>query len=116
MESSSSRLIMKYANRRLYDTVEHRYLTLEDIRQMVLDNREFVVRDRKDQSDITLNTLLNVLLQAQDDRPAPLLNRKWLIDTIRTHGQRRVAEQLEPIGHTTESVREHALEAPALGA
>ena len=42
---SEPRVIKKYPNRRLYDTVESRYITLADIRRLVMDKVEFVVID-----------------------------------------------------------------------
>ena len=50
---SEPRVIKKYPNRRLYDTVESRYITLADIRRLVTDKVDFVVIDKKSQEDIT---------------------------------------------------------------
>ena len=50
---SEPRTIKKYPNRRLYDTVESRYITLADIRRLVIDRIDFVVMDKKTQEDIT---------------------------------------------------------------
>ena len=44
---SEPRVIKKYPNRRLYDTVESRYITLADIRRLVMDKVDFVVIDKK---------------------------------------------------------------------
>ena len=44
---SDPRVIKKYPNRRLYDTVESRYITLADIRKLVVDRIDFVVIDKK---------------------------------------------------------------------
>ena len=58
---SEPRTIKKYPNRRLYDTVESRYITLADIRRLVLERIDFVVVDKKTQGDITRAILLQVI-------------------------------------------------------
>ena len=58
---SEARVIKKYPNRRLYDTEESRYITLSDIRRLVLDKVDFVVIDKKSQADITSSILLQVI-------------------------------------------------------
>ena len=50
---SEARVIKKYPNRRLYDTEESRYITLNDVRQLVIEERAFVVIDKKSGGDIT---------------------------------------------------------------
>jgi len=47
---SGPRVIRKYPNRRLYDTVESRYVTLADVRRLVVERVDFVVLDRKTQT------------------------------------------------------------------
>src|SRR6185437_13137024 len=59
--SAETRVIYKYHNRRLYDTAARRYTTLGELRQLVLDGADFVVREKQSQADITFTTLLNVL-------------------------------------------------------
>ncbi len=58
---SDPRVIKKYPNRRLYDTVESRYITLADVRKLVVDRIDFVVIDKKSQNDITRSILLQVI-------------------------------------------------------
>jgi len=58
---SEPRTIKKYPNRRLYDTVESRYITLADIRRLVIERIDFVVIDKKSQADITRSILLQVI-------------------------------------------------------
>jgi len=50
---SDPRVIKKYPNRRLYDTVESRYITLADVRRLVVERIDFVVVDKKNNADIT---------------------------------------------------------------
>ena len=74
---SEPRVIKKYPNRRLYDTVQSKYITLSDIRSLVLERIDFVVIDKKSQEDITRSILLQVIAeQEQFGRPilsAPML-------------------------------------------
>jgi len=60
---SELRTIKKYPNRRLYDTVESRYITLSDIRRLVIERIDFVVIDKKSQEDITRSILLQVIAE-----------------------------------------------------
>ena len=62
---SDLRLIKKYPNRRLYDTQISRYITLEEIRQLVLDGEEFKVVDKASGNDITRSILLQVIAEQE---------------------------------------------------
>ena len=79
------RTIKKYPNRRLYDPVESRYITLADIRRLVLERIEFVVIDKKSQSDITRSILLQVIAEQEHDGE-PLMSRDFLSQVIRSYG------------------------------
>ena len=82
---SELRTIKKFPNRRLYDTVESRYITLADIRKLVIDRIDFVVIDKKSQEDITRAILLQVIAD-QEHGPEPLLGRDFLSQIIRSYG------------------------------
>ena len=82
---SELRTIKKYPNRRLYDTVESRYITLADIRKLVIDRIDFVVIDKKSQEDITRAILLQVIAD-QEHGAEPLLGRDFLSQIIRSYG------------------------------
>jgi polyhydroxyalkanoate synthesis repressor PhaR len=82
---SEPRVIKKYPNRRLYDTVESRYITLSDIRRLVLDKVEFVVIDKKSQEDITRSILLQVIAE-QEHQGEPLMSQDFLSQVIRSYG------------------------------
>jgi polyhydroxyalkanoate synthesis repressor PhaR len=82
---SETRVIKKYPNRRLYDTVESRYITLADIRRLVVEKVDFVVVDKKSQEDITRTILLQVIAE-QEHRTDPLLSREFLSQVIRSYG------------------------------
>ena len=82
---SEPRVIKKYPNRRLYDTVESRYITLADIRRLVVERIDFLVVDKKSQEDITRSILLQVIAE-QEQRGEPLMSRDFLSQIIRSYG------------------------------
>ena len=82
---SEPRVIKKYPNRRLYDTVESRYITLADIRRLVMDKVDFVVIDKKSQDDITRSILLQVISE-QEHQGEPLMSQDFLSQVIRSYG------------------------------
>jgi len=79
------RVVKKYPNRRLYDTVESRYITLADIRRLVMDKVDFVVIDKKSQEDITRSILLQVIAE-QEHAGQPLMSQDFLSQVIRSYG------------------------------
>ena len=82
---NESRVIKKYPNRRLYDTVESRYITLADIRRLVMEKIDFVVIDKKSQEDITRSILLQVIAE-QEHTGEPLMSQDFLSQVIRSYG------------------------------
>jgi polyhydroxyalkanoate synthesis repressor PhaR len=82
---ASPRVIRKYPNRRLYDTVESRYVTLADVRRLVVERVDFVVLDRKTQQDITRSILLQVIAE-QEGGGESLMSRDFLSQVIRSYG------------------------------
>lgn len=80
---SSVRVIKKYPNRRLYDTEESRYITLSDIRDLVLGMVEFVVVD-KNGNDITRCVLMQVISE-QEQNGDPVMSQAFLSEIIRHH-------------------------------
>jgi polyhydroxyalkanoate synthesis repressor PhaR len=83
--ATGPRVIRKYPNRRLYDTVESRYVTLADVRRLVVERVDFVVLDRKTQQDITRSILLQVIAE-QEGAGESLMSRDFLSQVIRTYG------------------------------
>jgi polyhydroxyalkanoate synthesis repressor PhaR len=79
------RVIKKYPNRRLYDTVESRYITLADVRRLVVERIDFIVIDKKSQADITRSILLQVIAE-QEHGAHPLMSREFLSQVIRSYG------------------------------
>lgn len=91
------RIINKYPNRRLYDTVISRYITLDEIRQLVLQNVQFKVVDKRSKEDITRSILLQVIME-QEEAGTPILREEVLLNIIRFYGdsmQNSVAHYLE---------------------
>lgn len=82
---SEPRVIKKYPNRRLYDTVESRYITLADIRKLVIERVDFVIIDKKTSGDITRSILMQVIAE-QEDRAEPVMSRDFLSHVIRSYG------------------------------
>lgn len=80
------RLIKKYPNRRLYDTQVSQYITLEEIRQLVLAGEEFQVVDKKSGRDITQSILLQVIAEREENTDSPIFSVKSLSHIIRYHG------------------------------
>ena len=79
------RIIKKYPNRRLYDTEESKYITLEDIKKLVLANKEFIVKDVKSEDDLTRTILLQIITEQEDDGE-PLFTTQALSHIIRFYG------------------------------
>lgn len=79
------RIIKKYPNRRLYDTEISSYITLEEVRQLVIDNEEFEVRDAKTGENLTRSVLLQIISE-YEDRGEPMFTTKLLSQVIRFYG------------------------------
>lgn len=82
---SNARVIKKYPNRRLYDTEESRYITLADVRELVLHKVDFEVIDKKTGEDITRNILLQVISE-QEQHGAAVMSEDFLSQIIRAYG------------------------------
>src|SRR5437016_14035356 len=79
------RLIKKYPNRRLYDTKTSSYITLADVKQMVLKQEEFQVVDAKSGDDLTRQILLQIILE-EESAGMPLFSSDLLSQLIRSYG------------------------------
>src|SRR6476659_8357748 len=79
------RIIKKYPNRRLYDTEISSYITLEDVRQLIVENESFEVRDAKTGDDLTRSVLLQIISEHEDDGQ-PMLSTELLSQIIRFYG------------------------------
>ncbi|GIX28341.1 polyhydroxyalkanoate synthesis repressor PhaR [Pelomicrobium sp. G1] len=83
--SEGVRLIKKYPNRRLYDTAASSYITLADVKQLVLDHVEFRVVDAKTNEDLTRSILLQIILE-EESGGVPMFSRDMLSQIIRFYG------------------------------
>ncbi len=83
--SETPRIIKKYPNRRLYDTMNSGYITLVDVKQMVLENLEFQVIDAKTGDDLTRTILLQIILE-EEAGGMPMFSSEMLAQMIRFYG------------------------------
>ncbi|MEW6688315.1 MAG: polyhydroxyalkanoate synthesis repressor PhaR [Pseudomonadota bacterium] len=79
------RLIKKYPNRRLYDTKTSSYITLADVKQMVLKSEEFQVLDAKTGEDLSRQILLQIILE-EESGGMPMFSSDLLSQMIRSYG------------------------------
>ncbi|MBN9286655.1 MAG: polyhydroxyalkanoate synthesis repressor PhaR [Gammaproteobacteria bacterium 39-13] len=79
------RIIKKYPNRRLYDTAISSYITLEDVRRLVIEQIPIKVVDARSQEDITHSTLLQIIIEQEESGP-PLFTIDSLQKMIRSYG------------------------------
>ena len=83
--STPQRVIKKYPNRRLYDTDTSAYITLAQVRQLVLDREPVVVKDAKTGEDLTRSILLQIILE-EEAGGAPMFSEAMLANIIRFYG------------------------------
>ena len=82
---SAQRVIKKYPNRRLYDTTTSTYITLAEVKQLVMASENLVVRDAKTGEDITRSILLQIILE-EEAGGAPMFTEAVLANIIRFYG------------------------------
>jgi polyhydroxyalkanoate synthesis repressor PhaR len=82
---TANRVIKKYPNRRLYDTEISSYITIEDVRQLIVDGEDFEVRDAKTGEDLTRQVLLQIITEHEQDGQ-PMLSTQLLSQIIRFYG------------------------------
>ena len=83
--SQPSRIIKKYPNRRLYDTETSSYITLHDVKKLVLEHVDFRVEDAKTKEDLTRAILLQIILE-EETAGAPMFSSDMLSQIIRFYG------------------------------
>ena len=81
----AQRVVKKYPNRRLYDTDTSTYITLADVKHLVMDSEPFVVRDAKTNEDLTRSILLQIILE-EEAGGAPMFSEAALANLIRFYG------------------------------
>jgi polyhydroxyalkanoate synthesis repressor PhaR len=79
------RVIKKYPNRRLYDTDTSSYITLAEVKQLVMENEPFTVRDAKSNDDLTRSILLQIILE-EEAGGQPMFSEQALANLIRIYG------------------------------
>ena len=79
------RVIKKYPNRRLYDTDSSTYITLAEIKQLVMQSQPLVVRDAKTGDDLTRSIFLQIILE-EEAGGAPMFSEAVLANIIRFYG------------------------------
>ena len=82
---AANRIIKKYPNRRVYDTEISSYITIEDVRQLIVDGEEFEVRDAKSGEDLTRSVLLQIIAEHESEGE-PVLSTQLLSQIIRFYG------------------------------
>ncbi len=83
--AEQNRLIKKYPNRRLYDTRTSTYITLADVKELVLQHENFQVVDAKSGDDLTRSILLQIILE-EEAGGAPMFTSDLLSQMIRFYG------------------------------
>ena len=81
----AQRVIKKYPNRRLYDTDTSSYITLAEVKHLVMDNEPFTVRDAKTNDDLTRSILLQIILE-EEAGGQPMFSEAALANLIRIYG------------------------------
>lgn len=85
-QTPAERVIKKYPNRRLYDTASSAYVTLAEIRDLVVRHEPVVVRDAKTGENITRSILLQIILE-EEAVGSPMFSEAMLAQLIRFYGQ-----------------------------
>ena len=83
--ATGPRVLKKYPNRRLYDTRSSSYITLADVKDMVLELEDFEVRDAKTGEDLTRSILLQIILE-EESGGVPMFSAQMLAQMIRFYG------------------------------
>mgnify|MGYP000288928832 CR=1 FL=1 len=81
------RVIKKYPNRRLYDTSKSTYITLDDVKALVLNHDRFKVMDSKTEDDLTRSILLQIIMEQEGDDGGSVMTNEVLGSLIRFYGQ-----------------------------
>ena len=122
--STGPRVIRKYPNRRLYDSGTSRYVTLAEIKQLVMQGEPFVVQDARTGEDLTRTILLQIILE-EEAAGVPLLSEAALANLIRFYGHamqpfmgRTLEQQLQAIADWQQQLgsASQSLQGPALQA
>lgn len=103
---SETRIIKKYANRRLYDTRLSQYVTLDDLAEMVRDGEDLQVVDAKTGEDLTRSVLAQIIFEAEA-KGANMLPTNFLRDIIGFYGDRLETVLPDYLEHTMAAFSSH---------
>lgn len=95
---NQTKIIKKYANRRLYDTEASKHVTLNDIRKMIVDGADIQIIEDTTGDDITRPLLLQIIVEQEQTNGQPILTELLLAQLIRFYGnpmQGMMAEYLQ---------------------
>ncbi len=84
--AQNQRIIKKYPNRRLYDTKTSRYITLKDVRRLIVDDEPFEIRDARNGDDLTRPVLLQIIAEYEANGHEPVLSSRVLRGIIHLYG------------------------------
>lgn len=84
-QAGSPRIIKKYPNRRLYDTHTSSYITLAEVKQLVMGNAPVLIKDAKTNEDLTRSILLQIILE-EEAGGTPMFSEAMLANIIRFYG------------------------------
>ena len=109
--ATEPKVIKRYTNRKLYDTVESRYVTLEEIAEMVKGGAEVKIVDNRSKEDLTSVTLAQIIFE--EEKKTSKMPLAMLRDIIRTGGgsvqsffAAQVAPRVEKLTSEAEQLRE----------
>lgn len=102
---SKSVVIKKYTNRRLYDTSISRYITLNDIKALVLSYVDFKVVDAKSNEDLTRSTLMQIISE-EENQQSPIMSTQILKEFVRFYGDSMQAMMSRFLEHSIEQFME----------
>ncbi len=108
-EEQTIRIIKKYPNRRLYDTESSCYITLSQVRELVINETQFKVVEQKTNEDITRSILLQIILE-QESETNPLFSNDNLQRFIRYYGSAPQQGFSEFIGQSLQFFHDQQLE------
>ncbi|WP_299177011.1 polyhydroxyalkanoate synthesis repressor PhaR [uncultured Neptuniibacter sp.] len=101
------RILRKYTNRRLYDTSRSCYVTLDDVKQLVLSGEVFKVEDSKTGNDLTRNILLQIISEQEAQGHGTLLTNQVLQQLIRFYGDSMQGMMSQYLEQSIASFLEH---------
>ncbi len=103
------KVIKRYTNRKLYDTVESRYVTLEEIAEMIKAGAEVKIVDNRSKEDLTSVTLAQIIFE--EEKKTSKMPLGILRDIIRTGGETLTGfshQLVGQVGQKVASIREEA--------